>query len=129
MLFHITFWRLKHFSTKLLCEDCTSNIQDLGIVEEKKLILFTDVLPDDAVPIFLNPPVLKDSKNDLTLFEAATKQIGDETKEDKTLMVGRDSWDGAKIGYIDKKLLQFKDKEVTLKKGLKLLEKVKPSGD
>jgi hypothetical protein len=122
MLFYIIFWRKNSFSTKLLCENCTKNIQDFGFVDEKKLIIFTHTLPEDAIPVFLNPPKLKESKNNLSVFDAAVRQVGEEITVDKTVLANRGSWVGAKIGNYDKKLLESKDREVNLKQGLKVIE-------
>lgn len=123
MLFYVAFWRKRNYETKLLCDNCLVEIkQSWGVIQEHKMIMFTENLPDDCVPVFLRPPELQDSRDNKTVFEVADRQQDSETTKDRTRLAGRQSWVGIKIGAPNKKLLEDKDKELNLKDGLNVLE-------
>jgi hypothetical protein len=123
---YLIYWRKKDFTEILLCGHCIDKkLNQFGIVVEKKLIIVTDKLPSDSVPIFLRPPTLQHSKRNISVFEAADRQLDNEVTIDRTKLAGRETIFGARIGSPDMKLLKEKDEELTLKKGLNLLDDLK----
>lgn len=123
---HSYCWNKKACIEETYCVRCFEKTRTAFIVLEKKTVILVDVLPDDCLPVLNRPPVLASSR-DLSLFEVADKQLGDESIKDNTVYAGRPegSWVGAKIGNADMKLLATKDRIISPNIAIKQLEKLK----
>lgn len=126
IIIHCYCWTKKRCIKETYCINCYNKMKNIYIVMEKKTIILVDDYPDDSIPIVNRPPVLATSR-DMTVFEVADKQVADESVIDKTKYAGRPegSWIGIQIGQPDMKLLKVKDKALSQKEGIKLLEKLK----
>ena len=80
---HCFIWSRKQCQEQNYCMRCIAKIKDQGIVMEERNIGVVEMLPEDAFMIFYRPPILTPSTN-MTVFEAADKQLGDEKVIDKT---------------------------------------------
>lgn len=63
ILFHAALWDTKQSVSSMFCEDCIREIQTTAKVIEKKCIIAVNIVPDDAFPIFLTPPLVVDSRS------------------------------------------------------------------
>ena len=123
-------WRTKGSKIWLIHGGCKEKIskQVMGTTEVKTVLLL-DKKPSNARPVLIRPPKLVSSSG-LSVFDAALREndskIGSKTENyainDMTVHAGRESWEGASIGAPDMKLLNEKDKELSEKEVLKLLE-------
>ena len=122
---HCYCWTKKQCIEEAYCIRCYNKIKTNFIVLEKKTVIFVEECPDDSLPVLNTPPVLTNSK-DLTVFEAADKQLSDEVVKDNTKYSGRPdgSWVGLQIGCPDMKLIAAKDKELTITEKKQLIEKI-----
>lgn len=119
---HTYCWNRKASTEETYCIKCFEKIRSAYVVLEKKTVILVEMLPDDCIPVVNRPPILANCK-DMSLFEAADRQLGNESVKDNTVYSGRPdgSWSGLKIGNPDMKLLKAKDKPLKTKEGLKLL--------
>lgn len=128
ILIHCFEWGRNEATEAIYCKQCYKKINQIGKVLEKKVVLVVPTLPQDAFPVLLRPPVLKDGA--ISLFEAVNQKVAPADEiVDKTVLAGRKegSWEGSKVGAPDMKLLKQKDKKLTKKEGLRLLDNCKTS--
>ena len=119
-LFFFIFWKKKGVEHSFLCGGCCKvNKQKFGSITEQKILILVDNLPEDSLPIYIRPPELQTSKNNIDVFQAADIQLGCEIVKDKTVHAGRGSIFGAIIG---KSLEELDLKQET--DGLKLLDMI-----
>lgn len=127
---HVAAWNRRKSACFTFCQGCYSRLggKVTGIVTERKVVMIVPTLPEDAVPVFDNPPVLKDSE--LSLADAASNKLAPADKViDRTVYAGRESFDGLKIGAPDMKLLSAKDRKLSTSAGLSLLESLTEVSD
>jgi len=128
-LFFIYYWRKKGYESKFFCNHCLNNKRkSFGIVEEERLVLFVNDLPNDAEPIFIRPPTISDSSLNKSVYDIANKQLGDEKVVDKTQHCHNPNFmkDSNYVEF-DIKSLEQKDKPIQLKDGLDLLKDLEKS--
>lgn len=98
-------------STKIetFCANCFKKINNIGIIDEYKIVTISEKIPSDSYPIFDRPPNLKSVK-DLSVFEAAKDKLIQADKViDRTRVADRESWSGVKVGYSPKSIEDVKD--------------------
>ena len=80
---------------ELFCMDCIEHVSKFDRAYEivEKRLVIVDEIPSTAFRIFLVPPQLKNSRNEISVYDVAEKQISDEVVIDKTVLAGRDSID------------------------------------
>lgn len=105
-------WGRKDKSIFVTCFDC-HEVSSARIVDEKILCVLTDKIPSEAIPHIITPPTIRPVKgnndNELSLFEAVNLP-SEEKDQDKTLLAGRETWQGFKIGNPDMKQIAKHDK-------------------
>lgn len=94
---------------------------------ETKVVLATEVMPDDAIPYIPRPPAL--TSRNRSNEEVAVTNIDGEEVIDHTVYAGRPegSWQGAQVGAPDMELLAEKDRELNLKAGLEAFDMIASS--
>lgn len=127
--YFIMNWNSKGSSKQLICQKCiTKNvILPVSYSQERLTVYCVEELPNKAIPIFLKPPQLKVSKQDLIVFE------GDKIESDKTdnyckhaSFFGDYKEDhGFKIGKSEQELLEDKEEPLDDEQVTKLLEGMK----
>jgi len=86
--------RSKNITNKidLVCVDCLGkNNEEISLYQfwSGKPFFIVPRIETSYVKVFFTPPSFKNSKSDLSVFDVADKQIGDEIVIDKTVHAGR----------------------------------------
>jgi hypothetical protein len=122
-LFLVTFSKPNFHTEWFYCDNCVKNIPEQPhLIKTTKMIVYTNILPKDCIPVIDSRVDTGYGKMGLTVWDVANKQIDNEHITDKTVYSGRESFEGATIGYVDKDLLDFKESEITIEKALRLMK-------
>lgn len=109
LIYHVGFQVLKYERRKkiddIYCDNCIRQIkQDHAIICEFRLIYFKSKLPRDAYIIVPMPPILSNYRGDISTYEAAEPDKAHSMQvEDRTVLAGRETFYGFKIGTLDYK--------------------------
>lgn len=106
-------WNRKKSELLLFCKSCFNKIKTYSHITEYRVILIS-VPPYDSFPVIIRPPELCNSRN-TSVFDIAKLESVKTT--DRTIIAGRESIYGAKIGNID-----YKRHDAGLNKNLTLIE-------
>ena len=107
---------------KFYCAACVDNLKNRlpGDYTDFKLIVILKALPNDAVPVFKNPPSTQVSRSTESIFDLADDDSVSVNK-DYTKLSGRENIEGATIGNPDLAFIEEKDQELSEDDGLDLL--------
>lgn len=115
VIFLITFTNKNQHKRHHYCNNCLREIPDNPyIIKTTRIILLINDLPKDAQPFIENGTEIGYGKMGLTVFNTADKQIDNEKIINKTVHAGRESLAGSIIGQPDMKLLEEKEKNLSL---------------
>ena len=126
IMVHSYEWHRRNIQESFYCVNCFNSRGIFGVVAETRVVLIVDVLPEDACPVLLRPPVLKESG--LSVFEAVSQKVAPADEIiDNTKYAGRaeGSWAGFQIGAPDMNILAAKDRPLSKEQRRKLLENLK----
>ena len=126
--FCILDWNPKNFTRQILCEECVNNkkINPVVYSQDRFIIYVVDDIPSNAMPVILRPPIMKQSKDDLTVFEG-NKVISDKTTSNckyANTFFGEGEEHGFTIGKVDNNLLS-KDVSINYDQAINILEEYK----
>ncbi len=114
-----TVWgkKSKHF---ILCSKCVSKVSS-GLVDEYKFVIIDYVLGRDFVPVIIQPPQLRSSRDGDVFSVADVSSVP--VNKDHAKSSGRTpSIEDAQIGNNDLKFIEEKDKGLSEGEGLSLLD-------
>ena len=84
--------------------NCKNKISKKGVYQERGLCFFMISPIPNSTPVLFGNKSARPSNNNISVFEASS--LPSDKTEDKTLMAGRESLEGAKVGLIDQERLE-----------------------
>lgn len=114
LMFLLTQYSKRYKNVQTICLACLYRTKNTGVLNELRKVILHKKIPRDSTLVLIKPHPLKDSKNNMTVFEVADRQIGNETIINKTRYANKESFKDIKIGKDIKEVIGTQDTKLQL---------------